>query len=179
MVTEELQKVKLSSRLQVFCENFLANGFNGMQAVLAMPNNKLGQNSAKSTASQFLTDLNVKAYIDQRKKELLEQIGVTTYRVLQELAAIAFADVRDYYTESNALKNIKDLPANAAAALICIDVFEVYSPDGEKVGETKRIRMNDKLKALELLGRYLNMFEKDNKAAAPQVSVYDVTLNIK
>lgn len=170
-----MEEVKITPKQRLFAEKFLELNFNGAQAALAAG---YSQKNSKISASDLLTNANVKAYIDRRKEQLMDEIGVTQIRVLKELAYIAFADVRKLYDENGQLKNVNTLTDDMAAALMCIDVFELVSFDGVKIGETKKIKMNDKLRALELLGRYLGLFEKDNKQIKPELNLYDVTLNI-
>lgn len=169
------EEIKLSAKQRIFAEKFLEFNFNGTQAALAAGYSK---NNANVSASDLLTRPNVKAYIEKRKEELINQIGVNQVKVLRELAYIAFADIRKLYDENGQLKKVSDLTDDVAAALMCVDVFELVAFDGVKVGETKKIRMHDKLKALELLGRYLGLFEKDNKQQPAPVNLFDVTLNI-
>lgn len=172
----ENQELKLSHRHQMFAEKYLQLNFNLSAAALAAG---YDSKNYRITASRLLSSANVQAYLEKRKQEIIEAAGVNQMRILKELAAIAFADVRDYYDEGNAMKDIKELSDSAAAAIMCVEVFEVYNIKGERIGDTKRIRFQDKLKALEMLGRYLNMFERDNKSKTPELNIYEVTLNLK
>jgi phage terminase small subunit len=169
------QDVKLKGKQLIFAEAFLKLKFNGSAAIKEAGYYTKNPGFA---ANQLLNNPNVLAYIEKRKEQLLSEIGVNQFRVLKELAAIAFADIRDYYINGK-LKNPTDLDENAAAAIMCIDVFELRDTEGILIGETKRVRMQDKIKALELLGRYLNLFEKDNESRKPELNVYEVTLNLK
>ena len=80
-------------------------------------------------------------------------------KILQELSCIGFAKVTDYLAvEDNALvvRSTDGLTQEQAAAIAAIE----RSPSGVKV------KFYDKLKALELLGRQIGMFE--GKAAVPK-----------
>lgn len=165
---------KINRKQQLFVEKFIELKFNKTQAALAAGYSK---KNPKVSADYLLMNPLVIEYLHRRQQELLEEIGVSQFRVLKELSAIAFADIRDFYKDG-AMKNIDSLDENAAAAISCVDVFELFDNEGNKLGETKRLRMNDKLKALELLGRYLNMFEKDNQSKKPELNVYEVTLKL-
>jgi phage terminase small subunit len=168
--------VRLNYKQQLFVEKFIELSFNGYQAALQTG---YSQKNAGVSANMLLKNPKVKSAIEARKAELLEQVGVNQFRVLKELANIAFADVRNYYTSAGALRNVSELSDAAAAALICVDVFEVFDTEGNKIGETKRTRFHDKMRALELLGKYLGLFEKDNKQKTPEVVLFDVSLNLK
>lgn len=82
-------------------------------------------------------------------------------RVLDEVKALGFTDLADAYDESGNLKDVQQMPANLRAAIAGIDVTEEFSGRGEsreKIGYTKKLKLFDKLKALELLGKQLGMF---------------------
>lgn len=87
---------------------------------------------------------------DARKDRMVEEL-------LNEIRQIALFDIRDLYDEDGALKNVKQLPKHIAKALQGIESEEVHV-EGVKVGETKKVKLWDKLKAVELLGKQLNMF---------------------
>lgn len=172
----ESQLLKITDKQRLFAEKFISLKFNGMRAAQEAG---YSPKNAHISAHALLNTPKVKQYIDIRKQEVLNEVGVNTFQVLKELAAIAFADVRDFYDENGALKNVNKLDENAAKALMCVDVFEAFDQDGTKIGQTQRTRFHDKLKALELLGRYLNLFEKDNKSQAAEINIFEVTLDLK
>lgn len=94
-------------------------------------------------------------------KEAMERrearVSVTQDRVVEELARIAFLDPRDFYDEKGNLREITDLPERASAALRGMDVQITGAGEGAPPVTLKRIRMADKVKALELLARHLGM----------------------
>lgn len=82
-------------------------------------------------------------------------------RVLKELRAMALSDLREMYDAKGKLKHPKDWPDHVARAVVSVDVFEEFEGVGkerELVGYTKRVKMADKLKALEMIGKHLRMF---------------------
>ena len=72
---------------------------------------------------------------------------ISPERVLQELAAIAFARVPDYLDSDGNLKgSLKPLQRAAIASV-------------EKSSTGLKVKFYDKMKALELLGKYLGLFD--------------------
>lgn len=81
--------------------------------------------------------------------------------VLQELRSIALIDVRRLYDDNGNLLPVGSWPEDVAKAVAGIEVSEEWAGKGDnraQVGELKKVRMNDKLKALELLGKNLALF---------------------
>ena len=83
--------------------------------------------------------------------------------VLNELKDIALADIRDAYDENSNLLPVKDWPKSLANVVQAVEVQEDFEGQGasrRKVGETKRLKLWDKLKAIELFGKNLKLFKE-------------------
>lgn len=118
--------------------------------------------SARIEASRLLDREDVQAYLQQLRAVLEEKTGISAQKVLNEIAKIAFADIRNFYKGDDQLKAITDLDDNEAAALMSVKMYEEYTPDGP-IGMNKEIKMYNKLDGLEKLARHLGLFEKDNR----------------
>lgn len=123
------------------------------------------------SAWQMLQDSEIQDYISELRELQRERTFVSADKVQAEIARLAFSDIRDYYHDNGKLKLPNELSNDAAAALAGIDIDELwdYNPIKgirEIVGETKKIKLYDKLNALDKLARRLGMFEKDNKQSA-------------
>lgn len=95
----------------------------------------------------------VRALIDGRMAMLSARCGISQERVLRELAAIAFANIDDV-VDPNTGGVLKDADRVDRAAIASMRV---------KVGEEfeeREVRMYDKLRALELLGKRLQLFDE-------------------
>lgn len=74
-------------------------------------------------------------------------------RVLQEIQLIGTVDIRRAYDSSGMLLPVNDMPEDVAAAVASVDV----STD-DNGNTSHRIKLIDKLKALELMGKNFGMF---------------------
>ena len=89
------------------------------------------------------------------------------------MAAICFADVRKMFDVHGNPIEITELGPNEAAAVAAFEVCEDFSGTGEArktIGYTRRVKMADKLKALELYGKamaYSGDKEVGESASAP------------
>lgn len=150
----------LTDKQHRFCEEYLANGYNATQAAISAG---YSEDTARSIGAENLTKPDIKDYIETRKKEILARLKVNQDRILQEYARIAFNDIRGFYDQNGRLLPINELDDDAAAALAGVEVDELWgmSMDGKvQIGETKKIKRWDKLKALDSLGDHLGMFTK-------------------
>lgn len=102
--------------------------------------------TAKSIGSENLTKPDIQASIAKAIAERSRRTGVNADRVLTELAKIAFVNATDVIDTKNASRD-----DTAAIQFVRVKSGE----DGMEL----EIKMADKLKALELLGRHLGMFK--------------------
>ena len=117
----------------------------------------------------MLAKPHVKDHISELIKQRSERTGMTADKVLKELAAIAFSDIRDFVKlgeEGLQLIPLCDLTAEQARAIKII----TKGPGGRE--SSFSVRLNDKLKALELIGRHLGMFTY--KLELPQFSGFKI-----
>jgi len=83
--------------------------------------------------------------------------------ILNELKDIGLADIRLAYAPDNTLLPVTEWPDALARTVQAVEVIEEWEGQGAsrtKVGETKRLKMWDKLRALELLGKNLKLFKE-------------------
>lgn len=117
-------------------------------------------NAAEVNASKLLRSPKVAKAVAEAMKAREKRTNITQDRVLQELARIAFFDLRRLYREDGTLKAPNELDDESAAVLSGIDVTEEFSGRGEEreqIGFTKKVRMFDKTAALTLAMRHLGM----------------------
>ena len=147
-----------------FCDEYLID-LNATRAYkVAYPNCKK-DDTARANSSRLLTKANIQEYISKKQKEIEKRTEVTQDRVINELAKIAFLDIRKLYTENGQLKNIADMDDDIAGAISSLETLEEYDGYGnnrEKIGDTQKVKLLDKTRALELIGKHLGMFKETN-----------------
>jgi phage terminase small subunit len=141
----------MTTKQKRFCEEYLID-LNATQAAIRAG---YSPKSAHSIATENLQKPAVRAHIDQALAEQSRRTGVTADRVVRELARVAFANSQDVIDFDSA--TIKpDATRDDTAAISSVKVKTIPMPDGD--GVEREIKMADKLKALELLGRRLGLF---------------------
>lgn len=143
-----------------FCDEYLID-LNATRAYkVAYPNCKK-DDSARKAGSRLLTNVDIQNYVEEKIKEREKRTEITQDMVIKELAKIAFLDIRKLYTGNGQLKNVADIDDDTAGAISSLETLEEYDgygDDREKIGDTQKVKLLDKTKALELLGRHLGIF---------------------
>ena len=150
--------MSLTDKQQRFIEEYMVD-LNATQAAIRAGYSPA---SAKEIACENLTKPNIQEAIQERKKQLSEATGISAERVIAEYAKIAFSDVRDVLTVDGGLKDSSEWGDDVAGAVASIESMEVLGEGGEKIGTNRKVRLYDKIRALEALGKHIGLFEKDN-----------------
>lgn len=141
----------MTEKQKIFADEYLID-LNATRAYRkAYPSVKRDETAAQA-GSRMLRNVKVAAYIQERMQERQKRTEITQDRVLQELAAIAFAKATDYAEVKDECVKIKDTKD--------LDEQQTRAIAGIKEGKFGiEVKLNDKEKALELLGRHLGMFK--------------------
>ena len=141
----------MTKKQKIFADEYLID-LNATRAYrVAYPSVKREETAAVN-GSRMLRNAKVAEYIQKRMQDRQKRTEITQDRVLQELAAIAFAKTTDYAEIKNECVRIKDTGD--------LDEQQVRAIAGIKKGKFGvEIKLNDKEKALELLGRHFGMFK--------------------
>ena len=139
----------MTQKQKRFIEEYLID-LNATQAAIRAG---YSPDTAKSIGSENLTKPDIQARIARAMAERSRRTGVNADRVVMELAKIAFVNAKDVIDPDTATVRADALPEDTAA--IQSVKVKTFGEDGLE----REIKMADKLKALELLGRHLGMFE--------------------
>lgn len=155
----------MTEKQKLFADEYLVD-LNATRAYRkAYPNCKK-DSSADAAARKLLGNTRIQNYIAGRMEERQKRTEVTQDRVIEELAAIAFAKTTDYVT----------VQTNGPAAVVMIKSTDELTEEqvraiaGIKEGANGiEIKLNDKEKALELLGRHLGMWNDKLNLNVPAI----------
>lgn len=141
---------KLTPKQQRFVDEYLID-LNATQAAIRAG---YSPKTAKEQGARLLSKANIQAEIQKRQRKTEAKLEISQERIIQELASIAFANGADFaeVVEVSGLelqtvkfKATEKLPAEKRAAIASI-----------KSGSSgMEVKTYDKLKAMELLGKYL------------------------
>src|SRR5690606_4977902 len=148
----------LTAKQRRFVEEYLID-LNATQAAIRAGYSK---KTAGQIGDENLKKPQIAAAVQAAQAERSKRTQITQDRVLQELARIAFFDIRKLYSDDGSMKAPHELDDDAAAALSGVDVTEEFQgrgEDREQVGFTKKAKIFDKGTALTLAMRHLGMLK--------------------
>lgn len=149
---------KLTAKQEMFVREYLVD-LNATQAALR---SGYSAKTARAIGTENLSKPAIGQAIAEAMKNRARRTEITADRVLQELARIAFFDIRRLYRDDGSMKAPHELDDEAAAVLSGVDVTEEFAGSGEDrehVGYTKKARVFDKGAALTLAMRHLGMLK--------------------
>ena len=149
------KKNTLTDKQKRFVEEYLVD-LNATQAAIRAG---YSVSTATAIASELLQKEHIAEAISKAKAERSRRTGISQDRVVEELAKIAFLKITDVVNPGDA--TVLDTASDDdKAAIESIRVKEIPTQAG--VGIEREVRTASKLKALELLGKHLGMW--DDKA---------------
>ena len=164
---------KLTPKQQRFADEYLVD-LNGKQAAIRAG---YSEKTAEAQASRLLSNAKVQHYIQKRKQDRVERTEITQDMVLYELASIAFSNAADYakvvekeatiQTDDGEEIQIFDKDGNPVMYRTVEPVLtsELTEKQKRALSVIKKgrdgfeIKPYDKLRALELLGKHIGMFQ--------------------
>lgn len=144
---------KLTKKQAIFVEEYLVD-LNATQAAIRAG---YSEKTADRTGPELLGKTCVGEAVALRMKDREARTQITQDKVLREIARIALADPRKVMSWGPAgvvLVASEDLSEDDAA--IVAEVSESFTENGR----TLRVKMGDKLRALDMLGRHLGLFKE-------------------
>lgn len=132
-----------------------------LNATRAMIRAGYSAKTAGVTSAQLLEKPRIREAVDIALSRRFKRLDITADRVLTEYARVAFLDPAEMFDDEGRLHPIKKMPEDVRRAISGVDVEKLYDydKDGERaqIGNIHKIRITNKLGALESLAKYLNL----------------------
>jgi phage terminase small subunit len=154
---------KLTDRQQRFVEEYLID-LNATQAAVRAG---YSAKTADQQGSRMLANVKVQQAVAEQMAERSKRTGINQDRVVMELARIAFVKMTDIVDEDGRIRD--DAAEDDVACIESIKYKRSESDTGSS--EERETKIASKLKALELLGKHLGMWNDkvDVNIAVPVV----------
>lgn len=141
---------KLTDKQQRFVDEYLID-LNATQAAIRAG---YSVKTANEQGSQLLAKLSIQQAIAEKMAERSRRTGVNQDRVVLELAKIAFVKLTDIIDEKGKIKD-----AATEDDLACLEGYKYkYSDTDSGYSVEREVKLSSKMKALELLGKHLGMW---------------------
>lgn len=155
----------MTEKQKIFIREYLKD-FNGTRAYkAAYPD--CSEESARRNASRLLTNDDIQKAIREQADKQLEKIDIDVNDILRELKAIAFADrtkisrnVRQKLMEDDGRVYYEDNVIFTETDELDEDTKKIIA-GYKKTQSGFAVETYDKMKALELLGKYIGMFSEN------------------
>lgn len=150
---------ELNCREELFCREYVIDLNPARAAIVAGYSEK----GAAQCASRLLTRVKIKMRVAELTSKTNEKLEISAEWVLSELRKLAGYDAVNLFDENGNLTPMSDWPMSSRAAVVGLEFEERFERDGNNervhVGTARKIKLADKIRALELLGRYLKLFK--------------------
>lgn len=161
----------MTDKQKLFCDEYLID-LNATRAYKEVYKSCKKDETVNASASRLLRNVKVQAYITERMKAREQRTQITQDMVIEELAKIAFFNIKDIFNNDGTLKSIKEIDDKSAGAISSVKILQKAGSMKIEMGgdiplqhiaeQTVEIKLNDKKGALELIGKHLGMFKETN-----------------
>ncbi len=165
---ELIQAPKLTPKQQRFVDEYLVD-LNGRRAYQAAFPGCKSELAARVEASKLLTNPNIAKIIEFHRDRLSKQIQVTRAEIVREFRRIGIsANSEDYFSFS---KNGVVLKDSSQLTREQMGMISEISHTQTEYGANIRVKLHDKLSALNSLAKHLGMFPTRVEQGIVQVPV--------
>jgi len=151
---ENPRRMALSARQTRFVQEFMIDLCGKAAAVRTGYSSK----TAEVQASRLLRNAKVQTAIQEEMQARRERLRVDADRVASEFARIAFCDIRNFVPREDETFDLRRLNSDLTAAIKNVEQEEVVD---RRTGDTRRrlrLKLFDKISALNSLAKHLGMF---------------------
>lgn len=132
--------------------------------------------TAESNGSRLLRNAKIKAEIDRIRAEKFSRVGLDANAILQKWIDIAFSDVTDFMEFGTEEEEIVDEETGEVKTVVknYVRFLDSREVDGTLITEVKQgrdgigVRLQDKIKALEILTKYMDLLGDNTKRQLEQ-----------
>lgn len=146
-------KSGLSEKQKRFVEEYLVD----LNATQAAKRAGYSEKTAYRTGADNLKKPQIAEAIAVAQAARSERVQIDADWVLARLAAEVDADLAELIGDDGDVRPVKDWPEIWRKGLVSgLDVQEINS-EGTKIGQTVKLKLSDRLKRLELIGKHVNV----------------------
>jgi phage terminase small subunit len=142
----------LTLQQQRFCDEYLVS-FNAYSSAVCA-----GYSMNTARKAELLHLPKIQAYLKAGMAKNAERLQVSHDMILRELAKVAFSNMGNYYDDNATLKPMCLLTTDEKAAISQYQIMDSLDQDGNRVGEFSRIKLHNKMSALDKIARHVGFY---------------------
>jgi phage terminase small subunit len=150
----------LTDRQALFVEEYLKD-LNATAAAGRAGYSTSGQNKGADIAHELMAKPAVRKAIEKALAERVERTRIDADWLLTRLADEAEADIADLYDDAGNIKPVREWPAVWRKGLVAgfevEELFEGRGEDRKHIGRLRKVKLADRTKIKELIGRHVNV----------------------
>lgn len=161
---------ELTEVQRLMIDEYFINGYDSTLAYL-----KYNPDVTEATARKQMTKLMraevAQPYLDSRRQRIKALTEIDEHFIINKLKAAANVDPTQLVGLSD--EELKSLPLHVRQAIQSIDIKEVTrtTRNGETTTRTIKINTSDKMKALNMLAKHVNLYNANNKSKASTTNI--------
>jgi len=144
--------MELTDKQEMFCREYLKD-LNATQAAIRAG---YSENTANEQGSQNLAKLSIQTRLSELMEQRINDVKIDANYVLKRLIEIDSLDVADIVDDNGDLLPVKKWSKAWRTSINAIDI-SVLNNTGDIEAFLKKVKMPDKLKNLELLGKHIDV----------------------
>lgn len=150
---------RLRPQQALFVQEYLKD-LNATQAAIRAG---YSRKTAQEQGSRLLSNVMVAKAIEEANANRLERVSYNADTLLADLLEQHKADLADLFAPDGSMKPIHDWPKVWRQGLVSgIEVEEIFEGEGEgedktKAGQVHKLRLSDRVKRLELIGKHIGV----------------------
>lgn len=160
----------LTIKQEAFCQAYIRLGDKSAAYREAYNTSKMLPSTINRKGAEMFENGIITARVEALRAEIKEDNKITISEIVSTLSDMLRFDVAELYDENGKLKNIHSIPKKARIMISQLETDEI-KVKGLVVGSIKKVKIFDKLQAVEKLMKHLGGYEKDNDQKKPQQQV--------
>jgi phage terminase small subunit len=118
------------------------------------------ESTCRNRAVLLLQDPEIRGRIEDALLARIERTRVNADNVVREYLRLATSDIGELFDDTGAMHPMKDLPKDVRRAIQSVEVEELFEGRGEervRIGRIRKVRMIDKIRALDMLTKHVGV----------------------
>lgn len=160
----------LTIKQEKFCQSYIKLGDKSAAYREAYSTSRMKPETVNNKAYILSEKDYIRARIEFLRSEIKQDNKATISEVLNTLSDMLRFDISELYDANGNLKNIHSIPKKSRLMISQLETDEIYVKN-EAIGQVKKIKVFDKMQAVEKFMKYFGAYEKDNGQKQPIVNV--------